>query len=116
MSLGPRRGLLPLLLLGWLCLPATARAVGGGNDEVGLFSREARNRAEDAIEEIRHRTGKDLLIETVPKLPPEQLSQYRALKTEAERVRFFRALAEGRARLADVDGVCVLLCRVPAVG
>lgn len=116
MSLHPRRGLAPLFLLLWLGLPAAAHALGGVDDAADFFKRETRNKAGDAIEEIRRRTHKDVLIETVNKLPREKLKEYRALKTEAERDRFIRALAEERARRSDVDGVYVLLCSVPAVG
>jgi hypothetical protein len=114
MSPCPRRGLLPLFLLLWLVLPAPARAAGGVEDRAGLFGRDARNQADDAIEEIRRQTHKDLLIEAVNKLPPEKLKEYTGLKSEAERGRFFRDLAEEHARRSDVDGVYVLLCRVPS--
>jgi hypothetical protein len=106
--------LMPLALLFCLVPAAPAHAVGGVKDGAGVFGREARLKADEAIEEIRRRTHKDLLIETVKKLPQEKLTEYRALKSQAERSRFFRDLAESRARHWDVDGVCVLLCRVPA--
>jgi hypothetical protein len=115
MSLCPRRGLVPLFIVLWLGLSAPAHAGGGIKDGAGLFKRETRDQADDAIEDIRRRTHKDLLIETVKKLSAEQLKDYRALKTEPERAEFFRALAEERAKRAGVDGVYVLLCRVPAV-
>jgi hypothetical protein len=114
MSLRPHHGLIPLALLLWLGLTAPARAAGGVEDGAGLFSRDARLKADDAIEDIRRHTRKDLLIETVRKLPEARLKEYRALKTPADRTCFFQALAEERARGADVNGVYVLLCRAPA--
>jgi hypothetical protein len=115
MSLYPRRGLLPFLVLGWLCLPGPVQATGGIKDGAGFFSADARNKAEDAIDEIHHRTHKDVLIETIRKLPAEKLKEYCALKNDAEQARFFQNLAVEHASRAKVDGVYVLLCRVPAV-
>jgi hypothetical protein len=114
MSLCPHHRLVPLALLLGLGLVAPARAADGVEDGAGLFSRAARIKADDAIEDIHRRTHKDILIETVRKLPEARLKEYRALKTPADRARFFQSLAEERARRADVDGVCVLLCRAPA--
>ena len=114
MSLRPHLGLIPLALLFWLGPATAARAAGGVVDEANLFSRDARIRTDDAIEDIRRRTHKDLLIETVRKLPEARLKEYRTLKTAADRARFFQDLAEERARRANVDGVYVLLCRAPA--
>jgi hypothetical protein len=114
MSLRPHHGLIPLALLLGLGLTAPARAAGGVEDGAGLFSRDARLKADDAIEDIRRHTHKDLLIETVRKLPEARLKEYRTLKISADRTRFFQSLAEERARAADVNGVYVLLCRAPA--
>jgi hypothetical protein len=115
MSLSPRQGLLPLLLLLSLCLPAPARAASGVEDGAGLFKIATRDKAADAIDEIRRRTHKDLLIETINKLSADELKQYRELATAPGRAEFFRGLAAQRARKWDVNGVYVLLCRVPAV-
>jgi hypothetical protein len=114
MSLSPRRVLPALSVLLWVSLPA--RAAHGIEDDAHLFSHSARGQALDAIEEIYHRTGKDLFIQTVSRLSSEQLNEYRSLKTDAEREQFFRGLAEQRARRYHVNGVYVLLCRVPAAG
>jgi hypothetical protein len=113
MSLCPPRGLLALFVL-WLWLPAPALAVGGVKDGAALFKASTRDRAEDEIDEIHRRTHKDLFIETINKLSPEELRQYRDKATDAERAGFFHDLAEKRARAEGVDGVYVLLCRVPA--
>ncbi|HKI32997.1 MAG TPA: TPM domain-containing protein [Gemmataceae bacterium] len=116
MSLCPRWGLLPLLLLLWLGLPAAAHAAGGLEDGAGLFKPSTRDKATKAIEEIRRDTGKDLFIETVAKLPEQKLKEYLGLKTPAERARFFRAFAEQRAaQRPELDGVYVLLCGESAV-
>jgi hypothetical protein len=114
MSLYPRRALAALVVLLAMGLPA--RAGAGLADDAHLFSHDARDKAVDAIEEIQHRTGKDLFIQTVNRLSSDDLKQYRTLKTEAERGQFFRRLAEQRASRTDVNGVYVLLCRVPADG
>ena len=114
MSLCPRRGLLALLPLLWLSLPATVRASHGIEDGAHLFSRSAWGKAVDAIDEIHHRTGKDLLIQTVNRLSPEETKKFHSTP-EAERDQFFRTLAEQAARRWEVNGVYVILCRVPAV-
>jgi len=113
MSLGLCRGLMPLILLAGLAAPAAAAS--GVEDNAGLFSQDARVRANDLIEEIRSHTRKDLLIATVKQLPAEKMKDYQALKTQAERDLFFRDLATERAQQANVDGVYVLLCRVSVV-
>jgi hypothetical protein len=114
MSLCPRRGLLALLPLLCLGLPAPARADADIEDRVRLFSDEARTKARLAIDDIRRRTGKDLFIETANRLPLEKVHEYRALKTDEARAAFFHTLAEQYARRWDVNGVYVFLCRVPA--
>jgi hypothetical protein len=114
MSLCPRQGLVPLLLLSWLCWPVAAHAGGGVKDAAALFKGATVRKADDAIEEIRRRTHKDLLIETVNKLPADKLKEYRTLQDGAQRAAFFDKLAQEQARRAEVDGVYVLLCRVPA--
>ena len=114
MSLSPWRALPALLLLLWTGLPA--HAAHGIEDDAHLFSQAAREKAADAIDEIYHRTGKDLFILTVNRLSSEELKQYRPLKSEDERQQFFRRVAEQHARRSNVNGIYVLLCRVPAAG
>jgi hypothetical protein len=111
MSLSPWRALPALLLLLGTGLPA--RAAHGIEDDAHLFTRATWEKVSESVEEIYHRTGKDLFILTVNRLPSEELKQYRSLK-ETEREPFFRKLAEQHARRSDVNGVYVLLCRVPA--
>jgi hypothetical protein len=114
MSLSPRRVLPALFVLLWVGLPA--RAAHGIEDDAHLFSHSARGQALDAIEDIFHRTGKDLFVQTISRLSGEELNEYHSLKTDAEREQFFRKLAEQLARRRDINGVYVLLCRVPAAG
>jgi hypothetical protein len=112
MSLCARRALIPLALVAFCSLPAASQAAGGVVDGASLFGRSARIRADDIIEDIRHRTHRDVLIETVRKLPEAKITEYQALKTDPERASFLRALATERAEAAGVNGVYVLLCRV----
>ncbi len=114
MSLCPRRGLLALVPLLWLALPVPARAARGVEDGAHLFSRGAWDKAVDAIDDVHRRTGKDVLIQTVNRLSPEEVKKYHSLTKEAERDQFFRDLAAKAARRWEVNGVYVLLCRVPA--
>ncbi|HEX5269782.1 MAG TPA: hypothetical protein VFW33_04805 [Gemmataceae bacterium] len=112
MSLHPRRLLAALSFV--LALGSPARAAHGISDEAHLiFSADACARASRRIETIHNRTGKDLYIETLGELSPEDLKQYRSRTNERDRARFFRELAERNAAGRDVKGVYVLLCRVP---
>jgi hypothetical protein len=113
MSLSHCRRLAPLLVVLWLGGPV--RAADGIEDAIGLFSASARDKARDEIEEIRHRTHKDVFIATVNRLTPDELKQYREKTSDTERARFFHELAEKRSASRGVNGVYVLLCRVPAV-
>ena len=114
MSLSPRRTLLPLLLLFGVALPA--RAEHGVHDEARIFSHEKVSEADDAIDDLRHLTHKDLLIETMSsaeflsELSPEEQKAFREPKNEAERVRLFEEQAKKRAKHWQVNGVYILLC------
>ncbi len=115
MSLCPRLLLAALLFL--LAAGRPARAAEGLADDAHLFSHDARNKALDAIEEIHHRTGKELFIHTTNRLSSDELKEYGSLTTPAARADFFRKLAVQRAsHMNNIDGVYILLCRVPAAG
>jgi hypothetical protein len=103
---------LSLALAAFCSLPPAARAAGGVVDGANLFGRSARIRADDIIEDVRHRTHRDVLIETVRKLPQAKITEYQSLKTDSERASFLRTLATERAEAAGFNGVYVLLCRV----
>jgi len=114
MSLAPRRILLSLCVLVAIGLPA--RAEHGVYDEARLFSHEKAIDAGEKIDELRHATHKDLLIETITsakflsELSPEERKEYHDTKNRSERAQFFEAQARIRASRWQVNGVYVLLC------
>lgn len=75
-------------------------------DTAQLFSDAAREEANRRLAEIKSRTGKDLVIETLSELKgvPED---------KQERSRFFEKVVQERASNFGVEGVYVLICRKP---
>jgi uncharacterized protein len=102
-------GLAVLVTLG-VSPVARAAVVARVNDSGGFFSIEAVSRADAKIREIRREFGKDLLIETLPKIPDNLQGRYKELGKD----RFFAEWAERRAEEARAVGVYVLLCRDPS--
>ncbi len=115
MLLAPRGGWWPALVAVGMGLAVPARAGDGGlRDDAGVFTEDARARAGRKIDALRQDNGKDLLVETLVRLPDEQADEVRKARRPRERKRLFRAIAEERAAAAGVDGVYVLLCKDPA--
>src|ERR1700682_2859527 len=87
-----RCALVPTLLLGWLAAvaPVAATAVNEPaltvQDNAGMFSPEAKEKANREIEQIKKRTGKDLLVETWSE-PPAAFEKIN--KDDKEAVRHF---------------------------
>ncbi len=81
-------------------------------DEARFFGPEAVKQANEAIAQIRHRFGRDVLVETYPAVPEADAEKVRAM-TGGERQGYFRAWAQRRARAERVNGVTVLVCRDP---
>jgi hypothetical protein len=107
MTLVRRCSLLSVLLL--IVLPASALADHGIRDELKCFSPEGHDEAEKIINQLHDRTDKDLLIETINDLSPEDRTKLDSHKNHTDRTRFFRDLAARRAEESKVDGVYVLL-------
>jgi uncharacterized membrane protein YgcG len=79
-------------------------------DEAGLFSEEAKKKANAAIAEIKERYRKDLLVETLKSLPEGKKV---GLTSAREKQEFFQKLADERARKAGVHGIYVLITVQP---
>jgi hypothetical protein len=90
-------------------LPASVLADHGVKDAMKLFSPEAREEADQIINQLHDRTDKDLLIETIDDLSPEDRRKLDSQKNHTDRTRFFRDLAARRATESKVNGVYVLL-------
>src|SRR5256885_16976574 len=98
-----RWALLPALLLGGFVRPASADV---RKDEADFFSRDAVKRADQRIQQMKDRTGIDLVIETFAK-PDEDPGT-------TPKAEFFPRWANRRAKAIDVQGVYVLICRRPS--
>jgi hypothetical protein len=114
MTLVRRDSLLSMLLL--IVLPTSALADRGIKDGLDRFSPKGREEAERIIEQLHNRTDKDLLIETIGELSPEERGALAVHNNPADRHRFFRELAARKAEENKVNGVYVLLYHLKAKG
>ncbi|HEY8746417.1 MAG TPA: TPM domain-containing protein [Tepidisphaeraceae bacterium] len=103
----------PIMLVApLLLLMLGARAVAASNgvrDEAHFFSANAISQAEQRIQQIEQKHHKDLLVDTLPTIPPDLKAQYDPQNKEA----FFEKMASSRAKAQGVDGVYVLITRDP---
>ncbi len=106
----------------WTCLWAVfvcmifvglARAVAPEiHDEAKFFSPDAIKKANEQIREIYSKYGKDLLIETFPSVPADQLEKVKAMQGK-EKADYFHKLAIDNAKERVVNGVYLLITREP---
>ncbi|HEX4591462.1 MAG TPA: trypsin-like peptidase domain-containing protein [Gemmataceae bacterium] len=82
-------------------------------DEAKFFSPEAVQKANQDIATIAHRYGRDLLIETHPTVPADDLDRVKAMSPQ-ERLAYFRDWARKRTQEERLNGVLILICRAPA--
>jgi uncharacterized membrane protein YgcG len=97
----------PLMLLAAGTLASAAS--NGVRDEVHFFSPAAIDQANQIIQQIDEKRGKDLLIETVPQISPDMKSQF----DQQGKNQFFEQWARTRAQSQGVNGVYVLICKDP---
>ncbi len=105
-------------LLGWALVPALLLGLGAMQpvwaqkktepartvqDDAGLFSASAKERANQTIAQIKSQFKKDLLVETLPSLPAE----IKGDKALAE-------WAEGRWKNHNVNGIYVVITKQPS--
>ncbi|HZU34690.1 MAG TPA: TPM domain-containing protein, partial [Gemmataceae bacterium] len=93
-----RKLLLPLLLLGGALVSGPVHAQV--QDDAGLFSADARKKADSAITEMRRRYGAGMLVRTVAEASPEVRRDYRAWTAQE---------AGGQG----IDGVLVYIWKKP---
>lgn len=93
------------LISGGLALAMTQQI----NDEGKFFSPAAIDKANQKIRDIYRDYGKDLLIETVARLPHDLQERYKALGKR----KFFVDWAVKRAEESGCKGVYVLVCKSP---
>jgi uncharacterized membrane protein YgcG len=82
------------------------------HDEAKFFSAEAVKKANEQIREIYSKFHKDLLIETFPSVPSDQLDKVKAMESK-EKADYFRKLAIEHAKERVVNGIYVLVTREP---
>ena len=81
-------------------------------DEGKFFSADAVKKANDIVREISRQSGRDLLVETFPTVPADQVEKVKAMSMD-ERSRYYRQWAEERAHRAVVNGVYILVTQEP---
>jgi uncharacterized membrane protein YgcG len=107
------RGVAPALAaVAWLGVCGHAAAVFPPpiKDEGKFFSKEAVEKANKKIREVYEKYRKDVVVETLNALTPEQEKK---LKEEGDEKRFFARLALERSRELGLNGVFVLISRKP---
>jgi uncharacterized protein len=113
MSFSLRRPLPAFLALLLALLPPAALPAAGltfkVQDGAGLFSKDAVEKANKKIAEIKRRFDKDLLVETF-KHPPDDLKK--EYKEEGKK-KFFQDWSRSRYKSEGVRGVYVLICNDP---
>src|SRR5262249_8554836 len=87
--------LIPSILGGWMLAASSASAQV--TDEGGFFSAPAIEKANEIINEIKDRYGKELVIETFKTVPAAKADQVKKM-SPAERNRFFNEWARERFR------------------
>jgi hypothetical protein len=93
---------------------ATEREPFAVRDRASFFSSDAVQAANRDIATIRHRYGRDLLIETYPTVPADDADRVKAM-TAKDRLDYFHDWARKRARQERVNGIVVLICKNPSV-
>lgn len=98
----------PIVLLVVAC--RTRAASEGVKDEAHFFSVDAVSEADQVIRQINTRHHRDLLIETIPSVPPD----VHVPEQPQDRERFFEEWTNKRAAERGVNGVYVLICKNPS--
>jgi uncharacterized membrane protein YgcG len=108
-----RRVLLLALVLDLTLIGRAAAVAPQIKDEAKFFSADAVKKANEQIRDIARKYGRDLLIETFPKVPDDQAEKVKAM-SKAEREKFFVQWAERRMSDEVVNGVYILICKSPS--
>lgn len=112
MSLRRCRRWAPAVLAGWLALAGPAAAAvfpPPVKDEAKFFSAEALEKANKKIRQLYTDFACDVVVETVPAVPADLEAKYK----ELGRDKFFLEWAGKRAGELGVNGVYVLVCKMP---
>jgi uncharacterized membrane protein YgcG len=107
------RIVMPALVAGaWLGLAGPASAVFPPpvKDDGKFFSKEALDKANKKIREIYEKYRKDVVVETITSLTPEQEKKLKEADNEAK---FFNRQAVDRERELGINGVYIHISRKP---
>src|SRR5439155_12483546 len=99
---------LPLLALSSPARAATAKAEVA--DNAAFFSADAVRQANQKLDDIDAKYGKQMRVETYPTIPDEQRGNY----NEANKRQFFQNWTRRRAQETGITGVFVLICKEPS--
>jgi len=102
--------LIPALLLGWLGLASPAAAAFKVKDEGKFFSKDAIEKANEKIAQIKRDYNEDLAIETYDSVPEKYSDE---AKEKSTRAKAFDKWARARYKDLGVQGIYVLICKSP---
>jgi uncharacterized membrane protein YgcG len=102
---------LPLIFGLWMG-PSAHAVAPEVKDGAGFFSATAIEKANREIGEIDRRFHRDLMIETFPSVPADKVEQVKQMDAKA-RTQFYHTWSLERARKEEVNGIYVLITKVP---
>jgi len=106
-------GVVGLLVAGCLTLTVASAPVAPEiKDQGKFFSAEAVKKADEEIRLIAQKYDRDVLIETYPSPPADQIDKVKAMSAK-ERNEFFNKWALERAKFRVVRGLYIFLCKEP---
>lgn len=97
---------------GSLGFAAPVSAASGVRDGAHLYNPASIAKAEQIIRAIHEQHSVDVLIETVPGVPADRLTEFKPLVGKAQQD-FVTRWAAARAQQLVVDGIYVLICKSP---
>jgi hypothetical protein len=81
-------------------------------DDGKFFSPDAVKKADEQIRDLYAKYRKDVLIETFPSVPADQLEKVKAMD-QKQKSEYFHKQAEDRAKQRAVNGIYILITREP---
>lgn len=98
-----------ILLIGIGVASAVAPEV---HDKAHFFKDETIRKLDNLAREIERQFDRDVVVETVPSVPVDQLARVKAM-TVQDRTKFFNNWCADRAEATVTHGVYILICKDP---
>jgi uncharacterized membrane protein YgcG len=99
---------------GLLAAVALASAIAPEvHDKAHFFKDETIHKLDGIAREIARQYDRDVVIETVPSVPVDQLARVKAMSVE-DRTKFFNNWCADRAEATVTHGVYILVCKDPS--